>query len=202
MVGVQGMFRESGITEIPETFVLGESITEAYNMFTSTPIKTIPADFIKNAINLNNVSWMFESCKELTIPEGFSLPDSIKNCDGMFFNNNITRIPDSLKLGENVESCINMFEQCYNLEYIPEQFVIPSKVNDMTKMFNQCRAAKGSILIEGNPTIADSAFTDIGTETGEEFVIYYYPDVCTNIENIKAASDSEYSVIRYEPINS
>lgn len=180
-------------------------------MFSHSQLETIPEGFnLVNLTNLIHCSLIFCATNIRSLPSDFALPDSVKQCKGMFQEcQNLEAIPDSFVLGDNVEVCEGLFAACSSLSYTPpSNFKIPPKVTNIDSMFEgieyaklnnliipegvtnifeafkNARTLEGSVTIQGNPTEYERAFENTAQNATQNFVVNYTSN-CTNIEGIK-----------------
>ena len=82
---------------------------------------------------------MFKMCSSLAvIPDGFSLPGTVKNTSAMFELTAIRTLPAGFTIPEGAETASWMFSQCASLEILPAEFTLPSTVANSQRMFNGC----------------------------------------------------------------
>ncbi len=185
---IKNVFRNTNIDKIPKCFMTySDNVTKMEGIFSQTKITEIPPEF-KIGKNVTSISSLFEQALITKVPASLKIPDSVKKCTYMFSEcKNLTEVENGFKLSPNITDIHSMFQDCQNLTYI--NITIPLKVTNIKNAFYQTYNLdnKSHIIIEGNPSEYEKAFTRISksakTETGVN--IHYKKSICTNIEKIK-----------------
>ena len=82
---------------------------------------------------------LFRKCTKLvSIPDGLTLPGSVKDAGAMFEATAISALPSSFTIPEGVETTSWMFSGCESLEALPAGFSLALTVTYSQRMFNGC----------------------------------------------------------------
>ena len=217
------------LTSIPDSFKIVDGVTQINNMFQScTSLETLPDNF-SIPFGIKYVDAMFHKCtslKELpdgcilpnslsggatyflaectnlkTLPDGFTIPKGATSLAYMFKFSGIESLPDNFSIPESYTGTVNhMFYGCDNLQTIPEDFVIPKGVTNITCLFRGDKKIKGSIKILGNPDTYATCFANTAIESGGTLTVNYSRN-CTNIDAIIATGNSNYIIKAEQPID-
>ena len=164
----QGTFACNSFESLPENFSLA-SLKKMRNMFHSClNLKALPEGLIVPD-DANDLQGMFINCSSLesiggvriprsgtnvnvhgmlsmtaiaSLPEDFTVPDSVTRCNALFDKcSNLVSLPDGFRLSNNIteeKGAEGIFSECTSLERLPEGFVIPDNITSTYGMFLNC----------------------------------------------------------------
>ncbi|WP_180953032.1 leucine-rich repeat protein [Eggerthella timonensis] len=140
-----GMFLQTSISSLPDSFKIPETVTEVQHMFrTCGKLESLPEGF-RLPSGVERTEYMFEGCTTLKkLPEGFTLGPRVRQVERMFqYCRALVSLPEGFTLaGTQVVSSEYMFNDCYSLASLPEGFTIPDTVglgsSGMDGMFVRC----------------------------------------------------------------
>ena len=94
---------------------------------------------------VEDVSNLLRNCAVAGLPEGFELPGSVQNADGLLALNPLKSLPDSFaasfSASENLASCRSMLERI-DIERLPGGFALPSSASDVSYLFANSKLAE------------------------------------------------------------
>ena len=112
---------------------------------------------------VEDASDLLRNCAVAGLPEGFELPDSLRNADGLLALNPLKSLPDSFAASfsssANLASCRSMLERT-DIERLPDGFALPSSVSDVSYLFASSKLAElpEGFTVPGTVSTADGLF--------------------------------------------
>ena len=141
ILGVTGIFEggEGGITPSGKIEITNTEEINVTNYATAQVVDSnLSAENIKKDVSILGVTGTFEggSSSEDRLKK---LLDATKTAHGLFYHYTGTSVDDLISYSdtENVTDMDSMFENCYELQTIPQLYT--SKVTTMSGMFNSCQ---------------------------------------------------------------
>lgn len=139
-------YRCTALPAIPDGFVLPEGITHMSDAFGSCEkLESIASGFTLPS-TVQNVGYLFNGCLALrSLPAGFLLPDSLSVVVGMLSGcRSLESLPMGFNLPNNgkITDVSRLFNRCYALKSLPEDFAIPDSVTDTSFMLFNARSLK------------------------------------------------------------
>ncbi|WP_180953031.1 leucine-rich repeat protein [Eggerthella timonensis] len=123
----------------------GVDAVDMVNWFAEMPnLVSVGMDAIPQ--HVQSVVSMFSNSSSLkSLPDGFTIPDTVTECRAMFFGcSSLESLPAGFRVSENIAGgegapgLNNMFYQCASLASLPEGFEIPRSVTELSGMFLGC----------------------------------------------------------------
>ena len=118
-------FYNTDLTEIQDTLFRNlHKLKSVHAMLLRTNIETVPQDFIKESILMEDISSLFSSTPITSVPPDiFKDFSKVTKAEGVFAGSTITTIPEDLFYDMPlVESFYRLFYRCKQIEYVGEIF--------------------------------------------------------------------------------
>ncbi len=117
----------SSLESLPESFTVSGNVTSMLGTFREcSSLKTVPEGLLGNASRLTNMTYAFYRCDDLTLPEGFTIPDGVTNMTYTFDSCYSLTLPEGFAIPESVTDMTRAFYNCEAIDTLPKSFTLPS----------------------------------------------------------------------------